>query len=360
MRSTGIFICAVLITLSGCAAPFTSGVSDETLLLPGREMINRYWAAYRPLPVSSLYAEVPSHTAPYSAGAASAGLRANGLRMANFVRFLAGLPADLVLDQELNDLAQHGAVLLKAHGTLTHEPAKPADMEQEFFDRGRSSTTSANIASGYHSLSSSIRNGYMEDDSSSNITTVGHRRWILNPALQKLGFGYCEGFSTIQVIDKSRTAPFDYRWIAWPVGEFPVTFFDSNDPWSLTLNTADYYQQPAAGSVSVTLERLGTNSAVWTLDSNDSSYTATNEYFTVNNGGYGINNCIIFRPDSTFTCNPGESYRVTVSGISDKAGNPTNLTYTVNFFALETPQVNPLGAPARTIDNRTGMPQYAD
>lgn len=336
------------VSLLNCSTELDTDWSNSTLALPGRDAVNRAWAAAQPLPSDTFYAAEPSWSGSYTAGSAAAGLRANGLRMANFVRFLAGLPADLQLDEDLNDLGQHGAVLLKAGGTLTHTPGRPPDMPEDFYNRGYSSTTSANIASGYTSLSRSILNGYMPDDSQSNSATVGHRRWILHPPLKKIGFGYCEGFSTMQVFDKSRSTPFDYNWIAWPAGEFPTACFDSNDPWSLTLNPARY-QQPANAAITVTLERTGTNTASWTLNAADAVWTTGGDYFMVNTGGYGINNCIIFRPGAGFTCNPGDSYRVTVEGARNSDGSPAEISYTVNFFAVTTPPVNPLGTPQTRI-----------
>ena len=139
----------------------------------------------------------------------------DGVNMANFVRYLAGLNDDLVQDAALNEQAQYGAVLLAASNQFTHTPTKPADMDNAFFEIGEKSTSSSNLFLGLTSTSDMVL-GYMSDSDASNIDRVGHRRWILNPPLKKVGFGYANRYSPMQVFDQSGDSQFKTPMVAWP------------------------------------------------------------------------------------------------------------------------------------------------
>lgn len=309
-----------------------SSIEDEFFNRIGK--INAKWLEYNPIYTGDYYVVAPNLTSPYTTGTVQQGFLQDGVNMANFVRYLAELPDDLELDDALVLRAQHGAVLLYANGSLSHTPPKPTNMSQEFYDEGYASTGSANIASGYITLHSSIQTGYMPDSSTGNMDRVGHRRWILNPPLKKIGFGYASAYSTMQVFDNSRTDTVSYDFIAWPnKGDFPSEFFFSSDSWSVTLNP-DNYQQPVFSDVQVVITRSN-NSASWTLDSADNSVSTSGEYFNIENSGYGINNCIIFRPAvSGISYDPDENYSVEISGIKKKDDSAATIGYTVRFFDL--------------------------
>jgi len=127
---------------------------------------------------------------PFSFGKVKDEILQDGLKSVNFVRFLAGLPDDVTLDEGLTEMQQAGVILL-AHigGGLSHTPPRPETVPEDFYRLAYRSTSSSNLASGFPTIFSSIVNGYMRDNSGSNIFTVGHRRWILNPYMQKTMFG---------------------------------------------------------------------------------------------------------------------------------------------------------------------------
>ncbi|OHD17218.1 MAG: hypothetical protein A2086_04675 [Spirochaetes bacterium GWD1_27_9] len=322
-------------TISSTTTTIGTGTTTTTINSSLRiEDIRTKWLQLKPKFSGNYYEVNPSTynqstaklVAPYSAGQLKAGFLEDALNMTNFVRFLAKLPYDVVLDSTLVTKAQHGAVLLCA-SSFSHTPTKPADMDDTFYQLGYSSTSSSNIGWGYSTLTSSIKDGYMSDGDSSNIDRVGHRRWILNPKLLKTGFGYAYSLMTMQVFDQSRTQTFDYDYISWPSSsEFPIDFFKNGDPWSVTLNPAKY-TQPSKTLVTVILKSV---TQQWTFNQNDTNKSG--KYFNVETSGYGVNNCIIFRPDG-ITLYTG-SYTVEIIGIKDKSGNDTTIKYTVTFFSL--------------------------
>lgn len=326
--------------------------------------IAAHWAAWAPAYEGPPYVEVPTLAGePYALGTVQPGLIEDGLNMANFMRYLAGLPADLQLDPELNEQAQHGAVVLAAGKRLTHHPEKPADMEADFYHRGYASTTTSNLAlyrifstrsvlhhieqlqpEGPWTLASTVVQ-YMRDQDANNLPMLGHRRWILNPALQKLGFGFAHSaytssyehrldrYAVMQVFDQSReTAPGVYETIAWPAeGAFPSDFFQGDDPWSISLDPSRF-REPDPSIVRITLTREG-DGKQWELDQRDTSLTKDQEFFGVNVQGYGVPYCLIFRPTGIADYGVG-SYQVAIEGLKTAQGEGTQLEYTVDFFEL--------------------------
>ena len=302
-----------------------------------QEIVNR-WNAVKPTYNGAVYDVAPSIRSPYAIGKVAEGYLADGLRVFNFARFLAGLPDDVTISEELTDLAQHGAVVLAATGTLTHWPTKPADMEQSFFDKGYQSTTSSNLSQGSQTIPDSIYGCLYDGHNELNLSTVGHRRWILSPLLKNAAFGVAgDGYNRYighQVFDESRVGYTVPNYIAWPSGAaFPNSFMEATAPWSVQLN-AQKYQSPSLENVSVTLTRQSDGKA-WSFSKTHNNFSLENRYFNVNSDGYGgweVPYCVIFRPEGINTYS-GE-YSVSITGLRNASGNATSLEYTVAFFDM--------------------------
>lgn len=293
----------------------------------------------------------PSVSAPYAAGQVKDSALQTAAARLTMLRRLAGLPA-VELDATLNQQAQYGAVLLAA-SEFSHTPAQPADMSDDFYQKGYAATSTSNIhytgTSGKSISTDSYvlaksTDGFMDDSDMYNIDRVGHRRWQLNPTMKKVGFGLAVGQSgswtnqyvAEQVMDTSGPAV-DYDFISWPAsGNFPndLSGFNRNTAWSVTLNPGKY-ATPSAGAVSVKLTRLA-DGKVWTFDRSE-SYTAADsgKYFNVSTSGSGVANCIIFRPDG-ITKYEG-TYVVEVNGLTNSARQSATLRYGVIFFDSNDP-----------------------
>jgi hypothetical protein len=307
------------------------------------------WKRDRPTYNGEPYLKRPSTRSPYSAGSLQPGYLQDGLKMANFVRYLAGLPNDLVLDTDLDDQAQYGVVVDAALNELTHFPERPKDMDEDFYQIGYQSTTSSNlyeVIGGTETLAQQVL-GYMDDSDPSNIAHVGHRRWILNPPLRKTGFGQAENdagnmFGAMQVFDTSDTRSMAYRAITWPTtGYFPLeidgqSLFNASEAWSVSLNP-DEYRLPLQG-VWVTLTRESDH-RVWTFSSKTPQYG----YFNVDDEWIGIPDCIIFRP-TNIEYHPGDVFDVHIDGLTTATGQASSLDYQVRFINLlpSTPVVDPV------------------
>ena len=303
-----------------------------------RQQIIDRWNTIKPSYTGQTYVIEPSVRNPYSIGKVSAGFIGDGLRTLNFARFLVDLPDDVTISEDLTDLAQHGAVVLAATGVLTHTPVKPTDMEQNFFDKGYKSTTSSNISRGDVTIPDFVRSCLKDDHNELNLSTVGHRRWILSPLMKESAFGVAHdgqsSYMTNQVFDQSRIGYALSDYIAWPSGTaFPNSFMENRAPWSIVLNTGKY-QEPTIETVTVTLTRAS-DGKVWTFSKANNSFSADQRYFNVNNVGYGSWNMrygIIFRPEGVDSYS-GE-YSVSINGLTGINGNPATLDYSVAFFDM--------------------------
>lgn len=296
------------------------------------------------------YAVSPSFTAPYSAGSLVSSEISDALNTLKMICFLGGVSYENVnFTKELNELSQHGAVLLAAFGQFTHTPTKPADMDTAFFDKGYNGSNQANISLGYTNISSAIL-GLVADGGDNNIGEAGHRRWILKPNGKNFGIGYAQynnrANTNMHVFDGGVGTPETY--VAWPnSGDFPIQYFIASDniskvpsyPWSINLGSE--YKVPDRSSIQLTLTRTRDNKT-WTFNNSTPELGIGNMpdnsmHLSVSNANKGMGKAIIFRPDlkSLGTIRDGDVFEVRLSGINKSNGQATTLGYRIRFFDLE-------------------------
>ena len=224
---------------------------------------------------------------------------------------------------------------------LNHYPDKPEVFGSEYeqlYQLGKEGARSSNIAmaastntiSGAVSLHDTIVNGWMADADGSNIEKVGHRRWILNPAMKATGFGAIFGAIAVNGNSYGYTYSAMYSLdgagaggecsVAWPAQNMPVAYFDATYPWSISTGVEE---NPA--TVKVTLTRVS-DGKVW----NFSAAGADGDFYVQNSTNSSIvgqmGACIIFRPKDIEAYKAGDSFQVSIEGIS------APISYTVNFF----------------------------
>jgi hypothetical protein len=317
-----------------------------------RAAIEAYWEKLRMMsPPAGYdydpYLAPPLTFAPYAAGTLRGEYIDYALTALNFTRFLAGLPDDVTAADELNELAGHGALLMAASG-YGHEPPRPADMDDTLYERGLRGTMSGNIAfagsaggQGLQLLGDTVIHGWIADSGEENLRNVGHRRWFFNPDMLYTGFGLADSaeggwvsrFADAYASDVSRGELVVYQAIAYPSGAaFPSDVFRGDYPWSVTLNP-EIYAAPDIDAVTVELSGGGASYTFSKENSPQDGNYSDGDYFNVDTGGYGVTNCIIFRPGG-IDAYSGE-YAVTVRGIKTIGGEDAELRYTVRFFQLD-------------------------
>lgn len=323
-------MCGVsLLPESGSLVVNSYAASGYTLNLPTQDEIRAKYREYNiNLSESVTYTEDFSLSAPYAMGNISSHDRQNGLNAINFCRYIAGLPSDVELDPQYNEYTQAASLVNAANGRLSHSPSKPEGMSDELYDLGYTGASSSNIGMGYTNIAHSVIKGYMEDSDSSNIDRVGHRRWILNPAMKYTGLGYAGRYTALYAFDTSRQEAFVGDYVAWPPANMPIELYSSySSDYAFSVSLGNDYDTPSLSEVTVdiTSSKLGRS---WHLDQSSRSYS---EYLTVENSGYGMRKCIIFNV-GMFPVN--DSVSVTINGVT-KGGASAPISYTVNFFEIE-------------------------
>jgi hypothetical protein len=278
----------------------------------------------------SVFLEEPALQYPHAAGQLTTEFIRQGVAEANFVRYLAGLPYDLVSDHTLNNRAQHGAALLAAEVQLSLFPPKPENIAEQFYELAVQGTSSGNLSWGANTLYQAVRASMFNSDNQ-GIAELGHRRWLLNPTLMRIGFGYAERFSVIQVLDRSRRESVGNEITSWPAaGYFPVEYMAGNQAWSVSLNPSVYDNNRIDG-ISVLLTRRA-DGMVWSFSNEDDN--PGGKFFNVSTHGYGVPFCIIFKPDDIERFEPDDEFAVEVLGVYRLNGEPAFITYEVSFFQL--------------------------
>ena len=270
------------------------------------------------------YAKKPVVKGAYDMGKISEATQNSALNMLKQIRYIAGISDQVTISEQYTELAQAAALTNYANGQLSHYPPKPAGMSDSLYQLGAEGARQSNLAWASwqgRSLAGTIVDGWMEDGDSSNISRVGHRRWLLNPSMSATGFGAVDGsngtYSTVYTFDDGNTSAEEYG-VCWPAQNMPTEYFGTAFPWSVSTGTVE---EPS--SVRVTMKNVKTGK-VWKFSSSSSDGD-----FYVDNGGYGQTGCIIFRPDKGVSYKDGDSYQVNITGLAGP-----DISYGVHFFDL--------------------------
>lgn len=296
------------------------------------------------------YAIQPNTKSPYLAGRLSDESLQNGLDVMNFIRYVAGVPCNVTLDEKYIELAQTGALVNCVNDKMTHYPTQPKGFPDDLYKLGYEGCKSSNLGMGYQSIVSATIDGWMLDSDAENLKKgLGHRRWILSPVMQATGFGHVGRYSALYAFDgtdfydgKEHTTISDF--VAWPAQNMPLELMAKGDkygeaygdyPWSVSLGKD--YATVDPSNVTVTLKDVNTGK-IWTfnqeISSSDTS-SVDHDYFQVSVAGYSdLTQCIIFRPKyGEIVYDYGSQFEVNISGLKDRFGEDKPISYTVNFFA---------------------------
>ncbi len=270
------------------------------------------------------YAEEPDTAAPYNAGVLSDATLGSAAALIRQIRFIAGLPCDVELNDEYSRLSQSAALVNYVNNELSHSPSRPGDMSDELFGQGYEGAGDSNIACSERqkqTLNETIIDIWMAG--SDSLSTLNDRRRILNPAMQQVGFGAVKGgsgmYGAMYTADRSGKDE-NIFGVAWPAQNMPVEYFAGEYPWSVSTG-----ESLKASAVRVVLTRKS-DGKEWIFSSD-----ASDGDFYVDNDGSAQEGCIIFRPDSSSLSGyaDGDVFRVEI----EKNGKPY-ISYDVRFFAV--------------------------
>ena len=337
-------VLAVMVLVAGSAfgaektSSAASSTSSQTLTLtfPTQEEIVAYAQEHppgdtyfdkngnNPKGYKISYAETPVTSGTYKAGELELSEQVSALNTVRLIRYIAGLSDNVYLFDPYTQRAQAAALLNYVNGKASHKPESVEGMNQTLTADAILGAADSNIdhtSWQNNSLKSSIIYAWMFDSDLANISTLGHRRWILNPSLSMTGFGSVTGskgtFNTMYIRNESKVQE-TVQGICWPAGNTPVSYFDNSCAWSISVG-----EEVDVDSVVVTLVRLS-DRRLWSFSSSSAKGT-----FYVNNQNYGQKGCIIFKPKNIAAYKAGDKFSVYV------AYNGKSIGYEVNFFDLE-------------------------
>ncbi len=286
------------------------------------------------------YKEQPTFTTPYKSGALSADTLDSAATIVRQIRFIAGLPYEMSLNDEYNRLSQSAALVNYLNNELSHDPSQPNNMADGLFEQAYKGASNSNIAFDNNqkkTLNETLIDSWMADKDSENISQLENRSRILNPSMEQIGFGAVTGskgiYSAMYTTDHSGENE-NIFGIAWPAQNMPIEYFGNDYPWSVSTD-----ETLKASEIRVTLTRES-DGKKWNFskDSSDGDF-----YVHSDNSAQKSN--IIFRPEtSDITAYEDEdSFQVEIS----KNKKPY-ISYTVHFFSI-TEEEEILTAPEANI-----------
>jgi uncharacterized protein YkwD len=222
-------------------------------------------------------------------GTSSADFNEAVLRLINFYRAMAGAPADILLDADLNDRCQHIALMMIANQQYSHYPPPTWTC---FTEEGASAAAGSNLyyLGGGTITPRAIVDAYIRDSGPGNFA-AGHRRWMLFPRQRIMGTGSADNgqrrANALWVTSPFASGPMVRS--SWPpAGYVPHVLVYAR--WSFSLPGADFSQSvvtmrrgnaPVALTLEPVMNGFGDNSVVWvpqgvprTLES-DVTYTVS-------------------------------------------------------------------------------------
>jgi hypothetical protein len=244
-------------------------------------------------------------------------------------RYLCGVPFEtLAFNARQGELALAAAGICARLDKLTHAPERPPGMTDAEYQLGKDGAGQSNLFMGRTDPSGCV-DGWMDDSDPSNIDRVGHRRWILNPAMGTTAFGAEGKYAAMYAFDGSLKSVPEWDVVTYPTrGPMPVQFFGARHAWSISFNTRKYAIPPQS-ELAVSIRALNAKAE-------PQGDALTLDYVHLDTAGFGSGAAMIFRPKDLPLGQAG-SYAVTLTGVKDKSGAAVTISYHVNFINL--PQV---------------------
>jgi len=288
---------------------------------------------------ASPYQETPDTKGFSTAGRLTDAALSEALDYLNFIRNLAGLES-VSLSPLYTFRSQNGALLLAANDELDHTPEIAPGMSEAIYESAYLGTSLGNIAKFNWMRPEILLDGveyFVRDDGDYNLSTLGHRRWLLNPQMKETGFGLANAQSgmsyvAMYAVDCANT---DARWeyVAWPCeGAFPVELMRRDLAWSVSLNERIY---DIAASAPVVRMRELNSGAEFTFD----FVKKTGDGFCLlNSAAIGSGSCLIFRPEiedagiGEYVQN--QKWQVEIVGLVNTDGSEGTIRYVCEMASL--------------------------
>jgi hypothetical protein len=198
----------------------------------------------------------------------------------------------------------------------------------------------------------------MDDSDPKNIDRVGHRRWCINPSMEKTGFGSVGNFAAMYAWDRSNRSVPEWEFVSYPArGYMPTSFIGNRAAWSVSPNPA-LFTLPAESEVKVTIQPVNAKFV-------PEGPALRLDYFKVNPDPFGSGPAIIFRP-AAFNAVQEAIYLVEITGLKRTNASSEPIRYVTHFVNLQKSPDGREGGSAATkyFQNRlawlTDLPEKVD
>lgn len=260
------------------------------------------------------YAKEPATSVPYEAGKLTQEKQENALALINAIRYIAGLSSNVNQNESYVTCAQAAALVNCVNKSLSHYPTCPEDMDTELCETAKLGAGKSNLSWGTTNLRKMVMM-FMDD---SGTSTLGHRRWILYPMLQNVGFGMVGGYGAMHAVDNfssenAKAVP----GVAWPAQNMPLELWDDGNAWSVSFG-----RSLDAENIDVEISKNNGQQS-WNLTG-----AAGDGSLSISNQNYGQPGCVIFTPNSA-SYKDGDIYHITI-----KEADEIIADYDVNFFSV--------------------------
>jgi len=217
-----------------------------------------------------------------------------------------------------NELCDAAGEVFMANGSISHTPKRPAGFDARRYEQGRRAAIKSCISGGGGMVRSV--DSYMDDSDTRNVDELGHRRWLLNPGMKRIGTGGAGKYSALWATDNSGSTPKGMDAVFYPPrGKVPVDFFGPRHAWSIQVLRGKH---PKASGLQVTIQEL------------DAYYQPTGQalaldHLSIASKAYGAGTCVIFRPKG-LVVKPAKRY---LTRVSFDSGKTCAFRYVVEFCA---------------------------
>lgn len=332
--SKGHVTVTTLLLLAGIAARVHSKEAGRAALLAS-------WGDAKPRLTVTRFVKPPDWQTALIPGEPDPIALEDTVRYIKFCRTVAGLPNDFILDPELNRAAQWGSLLMGKHQSVAHRLPQPKGMDEQTYALASQGLARSNLGMMYGRPSCLAELVHLQMlDNAFNAWNVGHRRWILNPRLSKLGLGIVQNstgrfqtFGVVSAFDQSHPRPRNLPFVAWPApGKFPTQCVANDAPWSVSLNPM-LYAAPGAVGVKVRLKNE-TSGTVFEFGAKTHEVREGRMESTIDSDPFSWPDCVIFRPPAGTKYRDGDVWSVKITGLLDLDGRPADLGFSTEMVDL--------------------------
>lgn len=315
------------VTLALSLAPVTTPPDPRARA----QFLRSAWQELQPRAQESRMAAPPSLHAPVQPGAADHTARLDAYNTILFARIVAGVHTPLRVDQDLDRLAQWAAFINFANNRLSHYQPKPAHFTEDEYALASQGSVQSNITFnfGYRTSLARMVEAQLLDDRE-NAYSVGHRRFLLNPRLRRVGLGYVANptgllsYGAVHASDQTGPRADLPPFVAWPSPvAFPTRFVRPGLPWSISLDPTRF-ARPIPGQVTIIVR----SSNGETFHFRPTGAPRRTDYrphvATICPQRFGTGPAITFTLPRQHRYATGQTYTVTVEGLTTRPRRQTN------------------------------------